>query len=386
MTPEPSSTFSSEPAPPPGTRAGSHWNLRDAAWFGLGCVSVLIAFDLLAGALASVPADAREPSGELQRYLNYGESIEAKLDRAVGGPGEEAIGVVRSGWVPTELYPPGPDWQEGGTRVAVYGMSFARRIAYEMKDLDPTLATVRRSGPAAPLSHSYALIEADPVRPEADLVVLGILSSSIPYLQALSGLGFTLENPAPYTFPKFILSKGELVRRDPVIRSRDEFFAAYRDRSPRWQEHLAELRRHDAYWDSFLFEHSIADRSVLAKFVRRAWSARNIDRRRAAVYSAESGYDVDHPSIAAVPLLLRSIRDMCLRDGQQLTVVLLHELGEPGHLARWLRPHLEGMGVEVISSTDFFSSLDASNFEPDGHYVPARDRELARAVIASIRK
>lgn len=357
---------------------------RALVWFACGCVAVLVTFDLVVGFAFSIPTEAREPAGSLQRYFNYGESIEGKLSRTVGREGLEAAAIVRAGWISTELYPPPDDWGSGGTRVALYGMSFTQRIARAMDEMKPSLAIMGRGGPGASLNHSFALFEADPYRADADHVVVGILSSSVPYLQAMSGLGYTLESPAPHTFPKFTLIEGQLKRLDPVIQEHDEFIDAFRHRSDRWEAYLDGLRRHDPYWDSFIFDRSVSDASTLAKLIRRAWHRRNIARRQSAVYSSADGYDTKHPSIAATPAVLDLMHEACVSDGQQLTVILLHARGEPGHLDRWLRVGLENRGINVISSVDLFSSLDALNFEGDGHYLPRWDRELAAAVIAVV--
>ena len=343
---------------------------------------MLVTFDVATNLAFSIPAGARQPTGSLERFFNYGESIEAKLDRSVGKSGMEAAAIVRSGWVSTELYLPPDDWDDGGTRVAVYGMSFARRIAIAMDGIEPSLAIIRRAGPGAPLNHSFALFEADPFRAEVDHVVIGILSSSIPYLPAMSGLGYTVESPAPYSFPKFTLNDGELERFDPVITERDVFIDAFRNRSDLWEAHRESLGRHDPYWDPFVFDHSGLDASALVKLLRLAWSKRTLNQLRSAVYSSSDGYATEHPAIAAVPAMLESIHKTCLEGGQRLTIILLHSRGEPGHLDAWLHEDLEERGINVVSTIDWFSSLDVSNFEGDGHYLPERDLELATAVIA----
>ena len=358
--------------------------IRSLAWSLAGVLSVVLLFEGVVAALFSMPAGAREPGGSLERYFSYGYSIESKLNRSVGDASQEPAAIVRAGWIPTEMYPPGEDWDSAPARVVVYGMSFTNRVAAELSKIRPELAIATRAGPGAPFNHSFAMFEVDPWRPEADVVVVGILSSSLAHLQSLSGLGFTPESPAPYAFPSYTLVNGELQRRDPVITDRDTFVQAFRERSDEWNGHLAALAEHDAYWDRFVFERSVLDRSALIRLVRRAWASRKIDAVRTDVYSHADGYKVEHPALAAVPAMLAEMRAACDRDGQTLVVLLLHAKGEPGHLDAWLADGLAQSGAAVISTTDLFSSLDAMNFERDAHYRPHLDARIAEAVAGLI--
>lgn len=343
-------------------------------------LAVFLAFEAVVAVMFSMPPGAREPSGSLERYFSYGYSIESKLNRSVGDASQEPAAIVRAGWIPTELYPPAETWDSAPARVVVYGMSFTNRVAAELTKIRPELAIATRAGPGAPFNHSFAMFEADPWRPEADVVVVGILSSSLSHMQSLSGLGFTPESPAPYAFPLFTLVDGELQRRDPVIADRDVFVQAFRDRSDEWNAHLAAIAEHDAYWDPFVFRQFILDRSALIRLVRRAWASRTIDTVRSRVYSNDKGYKIEHPALAAVPAMLAEMQAACDRDGQTLVVLLLHAKGEPGHLDTWLVDNLVQSGAAVISTADLFSSLDAMNFEGDAHYRPHLDAHIAKAV------
>jgi hypothetical protein len=335
-------------------------------------------------AFFAMPAGVREPQGALTRYFHYGLSTQAKLDHSVGGAGEPPTAIVQAGWIPTELKPPEAEWARAPFRYVVYGMSFTNEICKQLAQVDPAAATLRRAGPAAPLSHSYAMFERDPQRAEAQAVVVGVLSSSLAYLQSMTGLGWTPENPAPYTFPKFEWRDDRLVRIDPVIQDRDTFVREFRQDGPLWAKHLAMLRRQDAYWDAAVFHRSASDHSALLRLVRRAWASRTIQRATSSIYAPAGGYDTSHPALACVPRLLRKMHSDCRRSGQPLVVILLHAQGEPGHLDAWLADDLRRSGVKVVSSVDFFSSEDPQNFVGDGHYTTPNTATLARAVAAAV--
>jgi len=378
MTQAPSSTFSSEPRSADSPRP--HGVLRSLIWSVAGVLAVFLAFETAVAVMFSMPDGTREPQGSLQRYFSYGYSIESKLKRSVGDASQEPAAIVRAGWMTTEFYTPGENWESATARVVIYGMSFTNRVAAELTNIRPEFAVLTRAGPGAPFNHSFAMFESDPWRAEADVVIVGILSSSLSHMQSLSGLGFTPESPAPYAFPLFTLVDGELHRRAPVIADRDTFVYAFRERSEEWDAHIATLAEHDEYWDGFVFDQSVLDRSALIRLVRRAWASRTIGTVGSKVYTKAKGYKTEHPAMAAVPAMLAEMKAACDRDGQTLVVLLLHAKGEPGHLDSWLADTLATSGTNVISSVDLFSSLDAMNFEGDGHYRPDLDAAIANAV------
>ena len=333
-----SSTSSSEPSPDQIHPRRS--KLRSGLWFVVGVFVVIGCFEAAVAYRFSIPANAQEPSGSLQRFFNYGLSIEAKLDRSVGNAQQEPTNIVKAGWISTELYPPTDHWEQAQQRVVFYGMSFTNRIARELALLDSSIGINTRAGPAAPLSHSMALFEADPLRDQANVVIVGVLSSSMPHMQGMTGLGYTPENPAPHTFPMYTLVDEELNRYDPPILRRDEFVKAYREKGDLWKKHLSAIAEHDVHWDSFVFRRSITDRSATIRLIRRAWASRKVDQVARRVYSPQTGYKVENPSMAAVPKILTSMHTQCQESGQRLIVILLHARNEPGHLDTWLSDQL----------------------------------------------
>ena len=338
-------------------------------------------FELAVAAMFSMGPDDREPSGSLERFFSYGYSIEAKLDRTFGRVDQQPTNIVKAGWISNELYPATEEWSAADQQLLFYGMSFTNNIARELADLDPAIGILTRAAPGAPLSHSMALFQSDPWRSQADTVIVGVLSSSIPYMQGMTGLGYTPESPAPYAYPKYTLVDDELVRLDPPILDRDQFVGAYRAHGAAWDEQLEVYKANDPYWDEFGFRRSITDRSAMVRLVRRAWASRKIGQTNKLVYTRKSGYKTEHPVMAAVPKILTTMHEQCQADGQRLIVILLHRLNEPGHLDTWLSDQLSEQGIEVISTVDLFSSTDSQNYLGDGHFQHKNDRLIAQAVL-----
>jgi len=351
----------------------------------IGFLLVIATFEGAVATFISFAGEGKSTDNSLVRYFNYGYSIEEKLDRAVGKKGQEASSLIRAGWVSTELYPPSDSWKTREKRIVFYGMSFTNRLAKIIKRTNPEIGILTRAGPAAPLSHSYTLFKADPNRQSASHVVVGILSSSIPYLQGITSLGNSFENPIPYSYPKFTMIDGELKTVTPVISERDDFISSYRARSPKWKAHLAKIRENDSYWDPLLFNKTWMDNSALIRLLRRAWSSRNVRRNEAAVYSKKQGYKTQKPTMQAIPEILLRMQKASRVAGQQLIVVLLHARGEPGFLNKWLSAKLRAAGITVVSTTDVFSSTDYLNFEKGGHYFPRLDKKLADVIVKSMK-
>lgn len=356
-------------------------------WYVLGVALVIVTFDVTVAGLFSIPKDQRQPEGALNRYFSFGLSAERKLERLIGERGDEVVSVVKQGWISAQYRTPDETWYTSSDRVAVYGMSFTKRMAGALDQVgDADLGVIQRAGPAVPLSHSYAMMESDPYRSEATWVCVGVLSTSMPYLQAMSGLGYSFDSPTPCTFPRFVAEDGHLVRHDPVIVDRDVFIRAFRDRSELYQRHLEVLRAQDDYWNDWLYASSLADRSAFLCLWRRGYNEHWLSTRASAVYDPQAGYHADHPAMAAVPMMLRSMKEMADKDGQKLLILLLHARGEPGHLEAWLGPEMDALGVTWISSRALFDSMDAMNFQGDGHYTPENDRKLAEAVYRLIKR
>ena len=359
--------------------SSSNW-IRSTLWWFAGLVVTLTAFEITVNTLFSIPEGAQQPSGSLEKYFNYGLSTESKLDRTVGESGSESAAIIRAGWIPTELYGPDENWQDAPHRVIFYGMSFTNRAADHLAKLMPTASICTRAGPGAPFNHSYAMFQSDPYRDQADTVVIGILSSSLPYMQTISGISYSFESPSPFAFPKYESHDGKTIDvTNPIIQSRDEFIEAYREQTTEWDVFKDQLRIEDAFWDGFVFNESITDRSALFRLARRAWASKQADDVRSNIYTS-SGYDLSQPSLSAVPLLISDIQDKCLQNNQRLIILLLHARGEPGHLDAWLTQHLKTEGTQVISTHEIFDSTDAMNFLGDGHYIPQRDAEIAEKI------
>jgi hypothetical protein len=151
-------------------------------------------------------------SSSLRRYFDLGRSVESKLAHMVAASPVGDGQLLSAGWFNPEVLETLPDSPGDGSDLlmAIYGQSFTYMAAMEAARMDPQLTVRAVIGPNAPPSHSYAAYKADVSYRKADVVVFGILSSSIVQMGSLSALISLFENPPPFTFPRYRLIDGQL--------------------------------------------------------------------------------------------------------------------------------------------------------------------------------
>lgn len=330
------------------------------------------------------PPPGTEPSA-LNRYFEYGRSVEGKLARMVADP--KGLGLILdAGWIDADVYRSLPDRPAPGSDllVAVYGQSFALNAARAAADADGRMTLRAVGGPAAPPNHSYAAYQVDAPLRKADVTVVGILSSSVAHMGSMSGLVWMFESPAPFTFPRYTLQGGSLQALQPTIRSQPEFDRAFAERGDAWARFKAQLAANDRGYDRFTFEASVLDDSAIVRLIRRGWVAHRQGYEQ-DVYEPGVGFRDDAEDLQALRRMLVDWQGRARERGEHFIVLLLHTRGHADHLHKALGPALRAAGIDTISTHTLFSANDPSNFVPDGHYVPAANAKLAAALREHIR-
>ena len=167
--------------------------------------------------------------GSLVQYFEYGRSVPGKLARWQDRPGTPG-NLMDVAWRPEMIARSAVEFEaEASTAQPVirgYGMSFVNNILQSAATQDPGLILDLHSGPAAPPNFTYALFEEDrDNRRAGDVAVLGILSSSVPAMGALSNSTWMFEQPAPFTYPVYYPKENGLRRVEPLVSSQDSFHA-----------------------------------------------------------------------------------------------------------------------------------------------------------------
>ncbi len=325
-------------------------------------------------------------STTLGRYFEYGRSVEGKVARTIAAdPKKEGL-MLSAGWITPENLQKGPAQPKPGSDllVAVYGQSFAMHAANAAAAMDGHMTLRTVGGPAAPPSHSYASYKADAPLRKADVVVLGLLSVSVPDMGSMSGLIWHFENPAPFSFPRYRLAGSELTEEQPLIRTEAEFREAFSQQSQTWRQYKAQLKASDRGYDWFTFDNSLADSSAVVRLVRRGWVAHS-EAYEKGVYDPQNGFNPDAEDIKVLKAMLVDMSRRTKDRGERLVVLLLHTRGQSDHLHAVLESTLKTSKIDYISTHTMFSANDPTNFLPDSHYVPAANQKLAAALASWIR-
>ena len=322
---------------------------------------------------------------ELQRYFEYGRSIEGKLFHMMTGLRDGRI--LSAGWIDQEQLKQLPSKAKPGSDllVAAYGQSFTLNAVNGAASIDQGLTLRNIGGPGAPASHSYWAYRADAPLRRADVVVFGVLSSTVGQLASMSGLISMFENPAPFTYPRYRMVAGRLEEELPRIRSEAEFRAAFAARSTQWQAFERQLEASDKGYDAFTFSESWIDASTVGRLVRRGWVAHRRDYDD-GVYSPEQGFDPDSEEVRALRQILLELDAATRSRGERLIVLLLHTQGHSDRLHAVLKDELRAARVEYLSTHALFSANDPGNFLPDGHYAPLASEALSRELRNLIRR
>jgi hypothetical protein len=262
--------------------------------------------------------------------------------------------------------------------VAFYGNSFARQLAERLGEIDPGIGVRIVFGPVAPPSHSYASFIADRGHQQADRVVLGVVSNTIPGLLSMTRATQSLVEPAPYTYPRYDLVGGELQATVPVITTSERLREALGD-PDLWQTHADQLAQHDEFHSSFVFDASVFDHSIVARLLRRAWSAR-INRDVTASVRGPDGFDPDAEPVRVLVELVHAFGRQAALQGQRPLVLVVSLPGEGEDLDRLLRAPLREAGLDALHSADLCPPSNLEHFADDGHFSPACAEALATAL------
>jgi hypothetical protein len=347
----------------------------------LWTIGALILIDAAVGFAFRLPLDPRRTSSSLQTYFDYGRSIEGKLRREVGSTPEQDAAIVKAGWLANDCdiatsTPPGK------LTFDIYGMSFSNQIARQMVRLDPGLASQNFAGPAAPPNHSYACFvrRAEAKRDRASIQILGILASSIPRMETISGLTTSFEGPEPFTYPRYSLAPdGHLVGYSPSIATQEDLRAALANPAE-WHTFLDELAANDAFYERRIFQADVFDYSVLTRMIRRAWGQRVLRVRTTALRAAD-GFS-GAPDIA--PVLRAMLIDFANRArtaGEHPIVILIEDRGYGGTLSAIAAPALQANHIDFVTTSMIISPDDAGNFLADGHFTSLVNEKIAQAVL-----
>jgi len=355
---------------------------------GLWILFFLFVFDVSINFLFPYPSDPRVTSpGQLKTYFEYGRSVEGKLSRMVGPTDESSSLIAQAGWLDPELWKklnlpvsraPGKD-----LLIAIYGMSFSQQVGAAMAAKDSKLTIRSVGGPAAPPNYSFAAYNLDRGRHQADVVMLGVLASSVKAIRTMNGMTWQFEAPAPYTYPRYFVEEGNLKAIWPKLLSLAQLRAALHDKQ-QWNAYVTQLREYDQFFNSFLFKRNLLDRSVIVCLIRRAWA----QRYQMMITNQSHGPAGFNPKLE-IPVLRAIVAKFAATargDGKMPTVLIFNDQGYDDHLFQALKPTLENASIPYVSTHNIAPATDLKNFVGDGHFTPSVNKLIAEAALKLLNK
>lgn len=356
--------------------------IRKVVVTGLWIFFFLVVFDVSINVLFPYPLDPQVTPGKLNAYFEYGRSVEGKLSRMVGPTEESSSSLAQAGWLDPEL------WQKlnlpvsrasgKDLLVATYGMSHLIQVAEAMEGMNSRLTIRAIAGPAASPSYSFAAYSLDRGKHQADVVILGVLASSVKALRTLNGMTWQFEGPAPYTYPRYFVEDEKLKAIWPKILSLAQLRTALQDKQ-QWKEFVTQMREHDEFFNSFLFKQNLLDNSVVLRLIRRARAQRHQTMITNQIHGP-GGFNGE----LEIPVLRAIVADFAAtaeRDGKMPIVLVLNDRGYDDHLFQALKPTLENASIPYVSTHSIAPATDLRNFVADGHFTQSANKLIAEAVL-----
>lgn len=361
--------------------------IRKVVVISLWILFFLVGFDISMNFLFPYPSNPQVTSpGQLNVYFEYGRSIEGKLSRMVGSTNESSSPIAQAGWLDLELWKtynaPVSRSSTEDLLVAIYGMSFSNDVGGAMKEMDSRIGLRLIAGPAAPPNYSFAAYTLDRGRHQADVVILGLLASSLKALRTMNGMTWQFESPAPYTYPRYFVEEGKLKAIWPKITSLSQLRTALQDKQ-QWDAFVTQIRENDQFYNSFLFHRNFFDNSVLVRLTRRAWAQRHQMTVTNQIHDS-GGFNAE----SEIPVLQGIVTEFAATakaDGKMPIVLLLNDRGYEDHLFQALKPTLENASIPYLSTHNIAPATDIRNFVSDGHFTKSANKSIAEALLKLIK-
>lgn len=311
----------------------------------------------------------------LNNYFSYGLSTEAQIRNMFNNKIPDDS-VLHAGWINKRRF------SERGTEadITLYGMSFSNQIADQLMDLDPEFVIRKISGPSAPINHSLSSFLIDKDVCQSKIVVLGVLDSSIKYINSMTNDTIGVDAPYGSFYPRFITSSKGLEQIHPLINSFGDLQAAMSGGNL-WEENLEVLKSYDKFYCSFIYKQNVLDYSIIGRFVKRWYKAkhnRNITRE---IYNDRKF----NKNILAQAENLIALFVKEAKANSCLPFVILIETQQHGNsLGEGLGPFLNGMGIDYLITGNIVSTTNPANFKSDGHFTMENNKKIAVKIYKQI--
>ena len=344
-----------------------------------------ILFDVMINNIFALPYPYKT-GVQLANYFEYGRSVEGKVVRIIADFESKSNDLAKAKWFISKEENPGPSvGRVTGRNVYVFGMSFSRHIGEVLAEIDPSLNIRFFDGPASPLNHSYAYYEFTRPHEKGEVVIIGILASSLPFLSTMTHMTPSFESPWPNFYPRYRIDHNDQIVKDEInIKSFAELQSVMND-AEAWNETKKVLARNDSFYDPVIFEKDLLDYSVYFRLVKRAWGQRSFTHNYNR-YHDLNGFKNEDRLIELAQRLVAGFAESVRADGAIPYLILFNDRGYDDHLYQALKPILASKNVPYYSTHQDFPATNLANFVSDGHFKPEINSEMAKEIYRQLTK
>ncbi len=338
----------------------------------------LVVIDIAANLAFAYPSDPKNLApNPMALYLDYGRSMEGRLRRATRADPAETAPITLAGWYKPTTAIDRPA-KADGTKVTVYGMSHAVRLAEALQQVSPRYHIRSVAAPGAGTNWSYGAFLRDEKRGDSRVAVLAIMSSTLPMIVSPTPMNWNTSFAMPYTADRFVLGPGGLERIAPPYESFPDFVRTFNDPAA-WQRALKQFERTDPFYDSFLVRESWLDNSTVYRLVRRGWAQRRDRQWRTGVLTAE-GYDAESEAVRVANAIIADFARQARAQGIVPVIYVVDSFGYRDQLYRALADTLRRDNIPHLATHTMIDPMSPTGYLPDSHFTDANDRLLAQAL------
>jgi hypothetical protein len=338
----------------------------------------LVAIDVFINLAFGFPTNPKAIPSRLQLYFNYGRSQEGKLSQITRADPKQTAPITLNGWYdPIQV----EDLQGDPLApvVTFYGMSHAVRLASALKRVSNRYHVRIVAAPGATTNWAYGAYLRDHGGNVSRVVVLAFMSGNLPMINTMSAMTWNTNVAIPYTSDRFYLDGDKLKRATPPYTSFGEYVRAFFDKKL-WAASQAKFRKWDAYYNSFIMDADVLDRSAFVRLLRRAYAQREQRDLKHSVLD-HSGFNPQSEEIKVAQKIVREFAADARRRNIVPVVFIANLLGDSDYLFEALEPALRHDNIPYLSSHTIASPNDPRSYLPDTHFTIAKDDEMAGALV-----
>jgi hypothetical protein len=354
----------------------------------LWIIAYLLIVDIAINVILPYPKDPRNISpSTLSEFFEYGRSVEGKLMRMTRPSDDQSAPILLTGWLREPKIRIFSDVQDPAHNpvITVYGMSHSVQLAEDMAKVDHAFVIRSFGAPGAVPSWSYAAFLLDKERIYSDVAVLALMTRGVPLIATTTGLTNHFDSVWPYTYPRFFLQDGNLAQITPPFVSLEGYRDYFYDKT-KWKAYIHWLRENDKFYDPLLFRGSFLDQSSILRMIRRGYAYASRSKKEARIYDDRKGFKIESEEVK----ILRAIIEAFAREARKRhslpIVYLVNNVLMSDHLFKLLEPTLSSANILFLSTHEIAPPNDPTNYLPDSHFIPAKNMELARAMMKIIRE